>query len=80
MSHDAILAFVQAIAPVASTYSTAANQLNQQADIAWRIRERIRTVEGFLDKIDEQLIEIATAVDTDDAEGLIEALWGPFDA
>ena len=79
MSHDFVLAFVQAIAPVASRYATAANQLNQQADIAWRIRERIRTVEGFLDKIDEQLIEILTAVGTDEAEALIEQLWGPFD-
>jgi len=52
-----------------------AAMLNLVADIPWNIRERVRTIEGLADRIDDELVEILDRMDTDAARNLIYVTW-----
>jgi hypothetical protein len=52
-----------------------ANALNLLPDIPWRIRTRIRDVEGHLDKTIEAIIEVVDILGTDEAEQWLVATF-----
>lgn len=55
--------------------SNDAHLTNGEAGIPWNIRERIRTIEGLADRIEEELIELVDRLDTNAARAFVEVHW-----
>ena len=74
----ALLAYAATIAHTSRESQTASNVLNLQEGIAWRLRQKIRDIEGHFDRIEESALELMEGIGSDEAEDMIQTIWGPF--
>jgi hypothetical protein len=69
------LGFIAQLVPDLERRIAQATAFNDLPNIPWHFRERIRTIEGKLDKIIEDCIELVARLGTDEAETYLEEQW-----
>lgn len=69
------LAYVKGLVPALETHSEAAFQFNRLPNIPWHLREQVRSIEGKLDRVIDDCIDLVSKLGTDEAKDYLETQW-----
>ena len=72
---DFLETFIRATHAGVETLTLTANTLNLNEKMEWPTRERIRTIEGLLNRIGDELVELVDRIGQDWSEDLMKELW-----
>ena len=75
MTPTALLAYASSLAVATRELLAASEAMNLQAGIEWPQREKIRSIHGHLDKIDDTLLELIDHIEGDEGQEFIRAFW-----
>lgn len=69
------LQFIKQLVPVLEKQIESAAAFNDLPSIPWELRQQIRTIEGKLDNVVLECIELVGRLGTDEAEAYLEEQW-----
>lgn len=69
------LLFVKQLVPDLENHAKYAESFNDLPSIPWRVRQQIRTIEGHLDSVVDECIELVDKLGTDEAEAYLNEHW-----
>ena len=72
---ESLLTYASTVAIATRELLAASEAMNLQAGIDWPQREKIRSIHGHLDKIDDTLLELIDRIGTEDSEQFIRSFW-----
>ena len=78
MSDALVLKAIGEVAPSVLVLEEKLRDLNLEAGIEWGLREKIRTAQGHLTKVDDLMSDLAWNIGTEQAITVIELVWGPL--
>lgn len=67
------------IAKTVRRFSDGVEDLNRHSHLDWRLRTALRDLEGMLDKVEWQCLDVLERVGSEEAMDVIEEIWGPVD-
>ena len=72
---ESLLAYASSVAVAVRGLLEASEAMNLQAGIEWAQREKIRSIHGHFDKIDDTLLELIDRIEGDEGQEFIRAFW-----